>query len=795
MATKKKTALAAKIERDTGAAISTARLARLGLLVFGALAFAIGAWQISGKLMRGYTEGRVERMAAVLNQAVADKIATLKGPVLALAADPKVAATLANPDKNSSGALTDALKTKLPSLQSLHLIGPDIQALMASEHPGFSYAALDQLYVASVDGTAPPAQIDSSGDKPVLNLVAPIPGKKGPAGYILASFPATEISDLARAISLSAGYIELKQSALTLGQVGNVSLLTQAQDNVTAVPNTRFSIAASGGIAQFGEAEGWLTPLVLLVLGALGFVAGLFWAKVMALRARFAGGTPEAAPAATKPIVAAALADDDITEPAPPPPPRVAGAAAAAAPAAQQGHQIDGSIFRAYDIRGVLGKTLDARVAGLIGQAVGSEAVERGVTQIVVGRDGRLSGPELQGALMEGLKSTGLSVIDIGMVPTPVVYFACYQFNTGSGISVTGSHNPPDYNGFKIVLAGETLSGDAIYKLHERIREGRFKSGYGSVREQAGILDDYVERIAQDVQIEEPLKVVVDCGNGVAGVVGPRVLEAIGCQVQSLYAEVDGNFPNHHPDPSDPHNLIDLIATVKATGADLGLAFDGDGDRLGVVTAEGQMIYPDRVLMLFAQDVLSRNPGAAIIFDVKCTGHLSSVILGSGGSPIMWKTGHSLIKAKMRDTMAELAGEMSGHFFFKERWYGFDDGIYAAARLMEILASQGRPPSEVFDELPNSVSTPELKIEMEEGEHYQFIDQFRVSARFEGARITTIDGIRADYEDGWGLVRASNTTPVLVLRFDADNQRALDRIKEDFRRQILQTRGDLVLPF
>lgn len=792
MASKKKTALAAKLERDTGATVSIDRLARLGLLVFGMLALLIGAWQISAKVTRGYSESRVDRMAKALDRAVKEKLSALAAPLKELAADPKTAATLADSRTTTdSVSLSDAVKTKLPSLASLHLIGPDIQTLMASPNPGFSYAALDQLFIASTEDSSPPAQIDSSGETPLLNLVEPIPGKKGAVGFILASFPATEISDLASAISLGSGYIELKQAALTLGQAGNVSLLNAAQENVFLIEGTRFSIGASGGVNKFGEAEGWLSPLLLTLLGALGFLAGLFWSKLKQLRAsRSPAAAQDATAGSARSAVAEAevlgLADPEaITETVSPPQPA----------AAAQVNEIDRSIFRAYDIRGVLDKTLDTRVARLIGQAVGSEAIERGVQQIVVGRDGRLSGPSLQQALMEGLKSTGLSVIDIGMVPTPVVYFACYHLNTGSGISVTGSHNPPDYNGFKIVLGGETLADEAIQKLWARIRDNRFKTGAGSVREQPGILDDYVERIAQDVQIEEPLKVVVDCGNGVAGVVGPRVLEAIGCQVQALYDEVDGNFPNHHPDPSDPQNLVDLIATVKATGADLGLAFDGDGDRLGVVLADGQMIYPDRVLMLFAQDVLSRNPGAAIIFDVKCTGHLSSVILGSGGSPIMWKTGHSLIKAKMRDTMAELAGEMSGHFFFRERWYGFDDGIYAAARLMEILASQGRSPIEVFAELPDSVSTPELKIPMEEGEHYQFIDQFRVSARFDGARITTIDGIRADWEDGWGLVRASNTTPVLVLRFDADNERALERIKGEFRRQILQTRADLILPF
>jgi len=399
-------------------------------------------------------------------------------------------------------------------------------------------------------------------------------------------------------------------------------------------------------------------------------------------------------------------------------------------------------------------------------------------------------------ALITGLRSTGIDVIDIGTAPTPVTYFACYHLRTGSGISVTGSHNPPDYNGFKIVLGGETLSEDAIQNLYRRIEAERFVDGMGGLQT-LDVSDDYIRRITDDIQIERKLKVVVDCGNGIPGAIAPAVLEGIGCEVIPLYCDVDGTFPNHHPDPSDLHNLQDLIVSVKNVGADIGLAFDGDGDRLGVVTASGEVIFPDRLLMLYASDILLRNPGATIIYDVKCTGHLQPLILQQGGSPLMWRTGHSLIKAKMRETNAALAGEMSGHFFFAERWYGFDDGIYAAARLMEILAADvdGRTPEQVFATLPKGVSTPELKIPMREGEHYRFIEAFRARAKFDGARLTTIDGLRADWPDGWGLVRASNTTPVLVLRFDADNAPALRRIQEVFRSQLLALDSSLPLPF
>lgn len=473
-----------------------------------------------------------------------------------------------------------------------------------------------------------------------------------------------------------------------------------------------------------------------------------------------------------------------------------AGADAGAAQPAQtvMAGAIDRSIFRAYDIRGVVGKTLTPTVTMLIGQAIGSMARARGLTQVCVARDGRLSGPKLCEALIAGLRASGCDVIDVGMVPTPVLYFATFHLGTGSGVMLTGSHNPPDYNGMKVVLGGETLAEESIQEIFARIVEGNLTHGMGGVQS-VNVQDDYLDRIVSDVQTNRRLKVVVDAGNGVAGSIAPRVLEGIGCEVETLFCEIDGNFPNHHPDPSDPNNLTELKLAVKQLDADLGIAFDGDGDRLGVVTRNGEIIYPDRLLMLFAQDVLSRTPGAAVIYDVKCTGQLSEVIVRAGGSPLMWKTGHSLIKAKMREEDAALAGEMSGHFFFAERWYGFDDGIYAAARLLEILALRDETADQVFDELPKGVSTPELKIEMAEGEHYAFMERFRERAKFPGARVTTIDGIRADYKDGWGLVRCSNTTPCLVLRFDAVNKNALERIEAAYREQLLAVDPQLKLPF
>ena len=407
-----------------------------------------------------------------------------------------------------------------------------------------------------------------------------------------------------------------------------------------------------------------------------------------------------------------------------------------------------------------------------------------------------MSGPDLVAGLTEGLRKAGRNVIDIGMVPTPVVYFGTYHLHTGCGIAVTGSHNPPDYNGFKIMVGGTTLAGDAITALYERIAGNRLfaADALGNLSER-DIGNDYVNRIASDVQLDRPVKVIVDAGNGVAGDLGPRVLEAIGANVERLYCEIDGTFPNHHPDPSEAHNLADLVKRVQAGDAELGIAFDGDGDRLGVVTRDGHVVFPDRLLMLFAADVLDRNPGAVVVYDVKCSGRLQGHILRHGGSPLMWKTGHSLIKAKMRETGAELAGEMSGHFFFAERWFGFDDGIYAAARLLEILAANPESPTEQLNALPNGVSTPEIKVDAPNADPHAFVERFRAAAKFEGARNSTIDGLRVDWPDGWGLVRASNTTPVLVLRFDADSQVALARIQGAFREQLLAVDPELKLPF
>ena len=454
------------------------------------------------------------------------------------------------------------------------------------------------------------------------------------------------------------------------------------------------------------------------------------------------------------------------------------------------------SIFKAYDIRGIVDRTLTHSAVQAIGSAVGSLAVESAVTSIAVGRDGRLSGPKLSDALIDGITSTGTDVIDIGMVPTPVLYFATHHLKTGSGVEITGSHNPPEYNGLKMMMAGATLHGDGIQALRQRLEQGRIVSA--SVRGQSSSVDvvpAYLNAITSDVKLARPMKIAIDCGNGVAGAVAPELYRRLRCEVVELFCDVDGTFPNHHPDPAHPENLQDLIRCLRETDAEIGLAFDGDGDRLGVVTKDGQIIYPDRQIMLFAEDVLAHYPGGEIIFDVKCTRLLAPWIRQHGGRPTMWRTGHSLIKAKLKETNAPFAGEMSGHLFFNDRWPGFDDGLYAGARLLEIL-SRHADPSAVLNALPAAINTPELQLKTADGENFSLVERLRTEGEFAGAdEIITIDGVRVEYRDGFGLARPSNTTPAVVMRFEGDSMAALERIQRDFAAQILKLKPDARLPF
>jgi len=454
------------------------------------------------------------------------------------------------------------------------------------------------------------------------------------------------------------------------------------------------------------------------------------------------------------------------------------------------------SIFKAYDIRGVIDKTLDASIARQIGLAFGCAAAAKGESSVAIGRDGRLSGPELAGALADGLRDAGMNVIDLGLVVTPMVYFATHTDGIRSGVMVTGSHNPPDYNGFKMVLAGEAIYGETIQGLLRALQDHSAQpAARRGTYEERNIRAEYLARMIHDVKLARPMKIVADAGNGVAGAFAGDLYRSLGCEVQELFCDVDGNFPNHHPDPAHVENLQDVIHALKTTDAELGLAFDGDGDRLGLVTKDGKVIYPDRQLMLLAADVLKRHPSGQILFDVKCTAHLAPWIEKHGGKPLMWKTGHSLVKAKMRETDAPLGGEMSGHIFFKDRWFGFDDGLYAGVRMLELLSRESDP-SAILNALPESTSTPELQLKLEEGENFRLIEKLQAQARFpEALEIITVDGLRVEYADGFGLARSSNTTPVVVMRFEATSQESLERIQREFKRVILDAMPEAALPF
>jgi phosphomannomutase / phosphoglucomutase len=765
------------------------------------LALAIGLAAICGLQAREawqyeQIEARAESVATRASQTLGGYVTGRQRALGEALLHPEVERYFNNPAAGDA-RVRGILKQRLPDATDLNFVGNDVLREIGQDMAAFGYANAEMLLSAARMGTPAPAQVHGGGGPRQLVLVNPVTINSLIQGFVLAKFPYEP---------LRSAYSGLPSEGLTF------SLLQGSADNpgelLEGDAGRAQTIAVAGSTLHLGyrvpEAfhlagpRGSTSNLIAAVVGGVLAFVILFWrweaGAFLRLRRRKAEAeapaaatapTPAAAPMTESPAASKPAAKAKPAPPAPKPTPEPERAPVGA---------IDRSIFRAYDIRGVIGSTLTPAVAKLIGRAIGSEVRARDLLTVVVGRDGRLSGPDMSKALIEGLMEAGCDVIDVGAVPTPVLYFAIQDLSAGSGVMVTGSHNPPDYNGFKIVIGGETIAEKDIQALFERIVENRLNTGRGALT-QIDVVDSYIDRISGDIQLESPLKVVLDCGNGIAGAIAPRLFEAIGCEVIPLYCEVDGHFPNHHPDPSEPHNLHDLITTVKQLKADVGLAFDGDGDRLGVVTPQGHIIYPDRLLMLFARDVLLRSPGATIIYDVKCTGHLSSVIIGHGGSPVMWKTGHSLIKKKMKETGAELAGEMSGHFFFKERWYGFDDGLYSGCRLLEILAMEGREADEVFDELPQGVSTPELKIAMPEGEHYRFIEKFKQKAKFEGARITTIDGIRADWPDGWGLVRCSNTTPSLVLRFDADDGDALARIQDAFRQQILGVDPRLSLPF
>ncbi|HWS25656.1 MAG TPA: phosphomannomutase/phosphoglucomutase [Xanthomonadales bacterium] len=788
------------------------------MLAAATLMFGFQSWQT---WRADSLESSAERIAAQARQGIAGFVSERQRALGQALLHPEVARYFASGEQGDPVRALAAIRERMPEVADARFIGGDVLDAIGDDIAGFGYANAEMLLSAARLGAPAPAQVHGAAvGARELVLVNPVTVNGSIIGFVLAKLPYEPLhSSFAE---LASGGIDL---ALVQGESGPGDVLEGSTTRglmMTAVPGAMLRVGyrvpepiiIAGPDSFFGN----FMVALLSLAGTLAIsFTRLFPGLAGRLRQARAAGRPveqtlveQLRAKAERPVVAApetapvSVAPAGTTDAATSSPAAPAAPIAPAAPAAVQSSAsaaatsrasaIDRGIFRGYDIRGIVGKTLTGQVAMLIGQAVGSAIRAKGLQTVIVGRDGRLSGPLLSEALIKGLLAAGCDVIDIGAVPTPLLYFAMHDLNAGSCVMFTGSDTAVESAGFRVVVGGETLVEQDLQDLYARIVEDRLERGRGALT-QMDLAESYIERISGDIQLETPLKVVLDCGNGIAGSIAQRLYEAIGCEVVPLYCEIDGNFPHHPPDPGDPRNLEDLIVSVKQFKADLGLAFDGDGDRLGVVTREGKIVPPDRLLMVFARDVLMRAPGASIIYDVKCSGHLSGVVLGHGGSPVMWKTGHSLIKKKMKETQAELAGEMSGHFFFKERWFGFDDGLYSGCRLLEIIAAEGRDADEIFDELPQSVSTPELKIPMNEGDNYRFIEKFRDRARFDGARITTIDGVRADWSDGWGLVRCSNTTPSLVLRFDAVDGDALARIKDVFKTQLLALDARLALPF
>ncbi|TKA92982.1 phosphomannomutase/phosphoglucomutase [Halopseudomonas bauzanensis] len=784
------------------------------------LLFAPAADSYRSDLSQAYAS----QQQSALNRALAQ----LDADVARAAANPQLQALLQQQGSlRPAGTLVHQLATYLHRPGAARHIN-DAQAPL-------SFAALDMIRRAE-RGLPVPAEAHKVGEHWRLYLVEPL--RTAPtapiAGTLLVVFELQRLTAALPQLPQDAGKVALIQQfpagpAQPLYQTGSGhgDALSLATDN----PAWRLEFQA--GSAMGAGAPNPLVLLAAVLLALAGALASLLllqrsWNQALAADAQTLeqltqghkaaglrlgpleplaqsimqlvsrGRQAPAAPAASQPVRPTPPVADPAAAPLPPledvldidilddlPDEPMAGAPS-----------LPAEIFRAYDIRGVVGRTLSPEYVYWLGRAIGSESLDAGQPRVAVARDGRLSGPELLEQLIRGLTDCGCQVVDLGMVPTPVLYYATHTTEATSGVMLTGSHNPPDYNGLKIVIAGQTLSGERISALRQRLEQNLLHEGNGECQP-LDILDSYTHRIVDDVLLARPLKVVVDCGNGVGGVIAQNLLEQLGCEVVALYCEVDGNFPNHHPDPGKPENLRDLQLIVKQHNADLGLAFDGDADRLGVVMANGEIICADRLLMLFAEDIVTRNPGADIVFDVKCTRQLPQLISRLGGRPVMWKSGHSLIKAKMQETQALLGGEMSGHVFFQERWYGFDDGLYSACRLLELVSMLTQDREQInamFDRYPTGLSTPELHVEVGEKRKFALMNDLENTAEWgEQARVTTIDGLRVDYPDGWGLVRASNTTPVLVLRFEAEDAGGLERIRQRFREQLTRVAPDLTL--
>ncbi len=797
-----------------------------------------GGWVLYSKI-----SADAEKADREVKEAMARDIATkaqkyiglVKGKLSALAKDQQTISLFEEgADEAALNALAEEKQAMFEQALKLRYIKPGNYEIDEVSVPPLSYASLDMLKKAETTSQIN-TEVHMFGT-PNQHIVV-IERVENSAfelvGLLHLSLNISLFDGLTKEVALNDGYAELTQrgggKTLVLSKIGD-SAAKQGEATTVSVNDTRWIIAYwSGSNAVVADDTSPSLPVVPIVLVLILLAAGVYFVmqrrgsssgaaddnKIIyqgAVQAIAEGAHPgvehmiphlpkgERITANLKPVSQGLTGDDVTMMVAPVVDPEAETVNVVdeeqTTEVKEEELQIDPVIFRAYDIRGIAGETLTEEAVYEIGRAIGTMAHEQGQQGIVVARDGRVSSPMLGEALIKGLRSTGRDVIDIGIVPTPVLYFATYHLETGSGVMITGSHNAAEYNGLKTMLAGKTLSGDEIKEIQMRAAEGKHTSGQGDLRH-ADISADYVRRISEDIPVAlgSSLKIVVDCGNGVAGTIAPQLLNAIGHDVIEMYCEIDGDFPNHHPDPSQPENLQELIERVKAEKADIGFAFDGDGDRLGVIDGEGNIIWPDRQLMLLAKDVLSRNQGAQIIFDVKCSRYLKSIIETNGGQPLMWKTGHSFIKNKMKEIDAPLAGEMSGHIFFKERWYGFDDALYTSARFIEIFTNAKESPTELFAELPDGFSTPELRMPLEEEMHGGFMEELIEKMAVLDGDFIDIDGLRVEFSDGWGLARPSNTSPYIILRFEGESEAALERIKSDFRSAIKLVIPDVELPF
>ncbi len=816
-----------------GGSIGAMVLVNLGVACIAIAAVAVVQYMSNSVRHAQNLDEQVEIAAHGLAGQVSARMGAYADLLGALASSETAQAALAAGDPAEAEAAQQRLIEHLPNARALALLPRGWEPSSPDYGAGLSFAAMDLADRAIDSGEPSQAEVHISKEgQQYIALTAPVPGEDGAAGVLHASFPVAMIQDGFQD-PLRLARMELQQmagdKAITL--VDNGLQGSGDPEGVASAPGTLFQVAyweKGDGLDIAGlslaaiAAGGALAAVILLALGQLKRMKGVLRQDQIALMdmvEEMLRGEGAAAPSAKMTEfedlmgVIAHLrvkqrngeSAETPRKPAAPRPtknapaekPAAAGQAgkpkAEAKPAAKSSKLPD-AIFGAYDVRGIADQELTPEAVYKLGCAIGSEAYDQGQQNVIVARDGRNSSEQLLAALNRGLLDSGRDVTDIGLTPTPVLYFAANTLDSNTGVVVTGSHNPPEYNGLKIVINGASLTGPAIARLRERAESGDLLEGKGG-REERDLNNDYIDRIASDVRLARPLKVAVDCGNGAASAVAPELFRRIGCEVIELFCEVDGNFPNHHPDPGRPENLKHLLKAVRENEADLGIALDGDGDRIGLVDSGGKIIWPDRLLMLLARDVLARQPGADVIYDVKSTRHLAAEVLAFGGRPIMAQTGHSLIKAKMRETGALLAGEMSGHLFIGERWYGFDDGMYAAVRLMEILATDPRSTAEVFAELPDSLNTPELHLATKPGDNFRLMQSFAAAAKFPEAKVIDIDGVRAEFEDGWGLARPSNTTPAVCFRFEADNQEAMERIQQTFRSQFEAVAPGLKLPF